>query len=117
MDERESGRLLGLHGVAPSYWTGGGGVGALAVHLTYEAGTDLRVRHFISATTSRDDAIDTKWNEVLADMHAEASKFHATTGWGDFDHQRTSGAHTSLAGSKKQQAMHHIETIAAILGI
>jgi hypothetical protein len=94
---------------------GGGGAGAIAVHLSYMDGPNMRVRHFVSTTTTRGND-SRKWGEVLAAMEAEIAanptKYEATTGLGEFRIQASTRVYTNLAKSKRQQLIHHLQTVA-----
>lgn len=93
----------------------GGAAGAIAVHLSYMDGQNMWVRHYVSATTTQgNDAA--KWAEVLADIEADVlanpSLYVATVGLTAFRRQAATRSYTNLATSKRQQLVHHLETVA-----
>lgn len=97
-----------------TYTEGGGGAGAIAVHLSYMDGQNMRVHHYVSTTATRgNDA--RKWAEVLADIEADITanpmRYEATVGLGEFRAQASSRTYTNLAKSKRQQLIHHLQTV------
>lgn len=108
--------------VLPGTFTSGGGpVGAIAIHLSFETGSDLYVQHFISDTNEQTDPQATKFREVLDDIHAQRTstpaRFRSSPGLTAYETQRTSGKFTNLSGNKRQQISHHIYTVAKHLGV
>lgn len=100
---------------------GGGPVGAIALHITYEDGTDTRVQHFVSVTNDQRLPQSVKFKEVLDDLGlqvaATPARFRMSPGLARYRSQHASGSYTNLSGSKRQQISHHIYTIAKLLGI
>jgi hypothetical protein len=97
-----------------NYTESGGQVGAIAVHLSYMRGTNMRVRHFLSDTSSRgNDGV--KWGEVLKKIEDEVvaipGRYDPTDGLAAFRAQYASGIYTNLATSKRQQMRHHLQTV------
>ena len=102
--------------LAPTYAEGGSGAVALVLHLTYMDGASLRVQHFASAAGARGDN-PPKWAELLQELEdtvtAHPARFQATAGLASFRSQYVSRAYTSPGSSKRQQIIHHIQTVAA----
>lgn len=100
---------------------GGGPVGAVAIHLTYEDGTDLYVQHFVSPTNNQTDPQATKFREVLDQIYAQQlatpTRFRDSPGLKSYEDQRKTGNYTNLSGNKRQQVSHHIYTVGKYLGI
>ena len=100
---------------------GGGPVGAIAIHLTYEDGPNTRVQHFVSATNDQKMPQSLKFSEALNDIHTQIAvtptRFRSSPGLDAYETQRKSGAFTNLSGNKRQQVSHHIFTIGKHLGI
>lgn len=92
----------------------GGPPGAVAVHLTYAAGTDgLWIHHFVSDSTVRGEGDNaSKIAEAAAKIAAEVAdnpgKFVQSGGLRAYLSQRVN----DLAGNKRQQITHHLETVA-----
>lgn len=103
------------------YKDGGGPVGAIAIHLTFQLGPDLWIQHFVSTTDEQTDPQATKFKEVLGDIlrqrTATPSRFALSPGLNSYETQRTSGNYTNLSGNKRQQVSHHLYTIAKYLGL
>lgn len=97
-----------------TYTEQGGQAGAIVVHLSYMAGGSLRVQHFVSDTTTRgNDSV--KWSELLQKIEDEVSaspgKFESTNGLDAYRTQHATGNYTNLATSKRQQLVHHLQTV------
>jgi hypothetical protein len=97
-----------------TYTTGGGSAVAIAVHLTYMTVDGLRVRHYVSDDSVRGD-YPPKWRALLGDLTADTAAdpnlFEATDGLGSFLAQARSTDYTSLGASKRQQIVHHVQTV------
>ncbi len=104
----------------PSYTEGGGGAVALVVHLTFMDTAGLRVQHFASSAGSR-GVNSPKWAELLQELEdtlaAHPTRFEATSGLASFRAQYSSRSYTSPGSSKRQQIIHHIQTVAARMTI
>jgi hypothetical protein len=108
--------------ILPSaFKVGGGPVGAIAIHLTYEDGTNTRVQHFVSATSDQNMPQAVKFTEALGDLQAQVAvtpnRFRNSPGMALYVAQSTSGSFTNLSGNIRQQVSHHIYTIAKYLGV
>jgi hypothetical protein len=108
--------------ILPSTFTPGGGpVGAIALHMTYEHGGDLRVQHFVSATSDQSIPQAIKFKEALDELEAQISatpaRFRKSPGLSLYRNQLAAGQFTNLSGSKSQQISHHIYTIGKHLGV
>ena len=108
--------------ILPSaFQQGGGPVGAIALHITYEDGSDTRVQHFVSVTNDQKMPQSVKFKEALDDLSlqvaATPARFRRSPGLARYHSQHASGSYTNLSGSKRQQISHHIYTIAKHLGI
>jgi hypothetical protein len=101
--------------LTPTYTEQGGQAGALAVHLTYMNGSNMRVHHFVSDTITRGND-DIKWGELLQkiedDIITVPTRFDATDGLAAYRLQYSSGNYTNLATSKRQQIVHHLQAVA-----
>lgn len=97
-----------------TYSTGGGSAVAIAVHLTYMTGNGLRVRHYMSDASVRGD-YPPKWRALLGDLTADVTAnptlFETTDGLDSFLTQARTADYTSLGASKRQQIVHHIQTV------
>lgn len=104
-----------------AYKDGGGPVGAIAIHLTFEVGSDLWIQHFISTTNGQTDPQATKFREVLNEIQRQRmvtpSRFEPSPGLSSYETQHTSGSYTNLSGNKRQQVSHHLYTVAKHLGL
>jgi hypothetical protein len=100
--------------LTPTYTEQGGQAGALAVHLTYRDGAAMRVHHFVSDTTTRGND-DIKWGELLRmiedEIAATPTRYDFTDGLAAYRSQYISGNYTNLATSKRQQVVHHLQTV------
>ncbi|WIB00317.1 sce7725 family protein [Curtobacterium sp. MCBA15_012] len=98
-----------------SFASSGGPALALAIHLSYMDGQQMRVRHFVSGAGARGQNAP-KWAVVLPDLQAVVSTnptmFEDTAGLRAFLGQ-AGGAYTSPGTSKRQQIGHHVEGVAA----
>ena len=96
------------------YTTDGGSAVAIAVHLTYMTVDGLRVRHYVSNVGVRGD-YPPKWRALLGDLAADTTAnpalFETTDGLSSFFAQARSADYTSLGASKRQQIVHHIQTV------
>lgn len=103
-----------------TYAEGGSGAVALAIHMTFMAGTALRVQHFASDAGARGDN-PPKWLALLKELEdtiaANPSRFDTTAGLAKFRTQYAARDFTSPASSKRQQIMHHLQTVAARMTI
>jgi hypothetical protein len=101
--------------LAPTYRTGGGAAVAIAVHLTYMNDSGLRVRHYVSDVGDRGET-SPKWAALLGDLVADVTTnptlFEDTDGLASFLEQARTASYTSPGASKRQQIVHHIETVA-----
>ena len=101
--------------------TGGGLMGALVIHLTYEAPTELRVQHFVSATRARTDPMPTKFYEAIVDIEAQRrstpTRFRLSPALLTYIDQQTAGKYTNAEGNKRQQIAHHLFTVGKALGL
>ncbi|MGJ3402347.1 sce7725 family protein [Glutamicibacter sp. Je.9.36] len=107
--------------VLPSIFkTGGGPVGAIALHLSYEDNNNIRVQHFVSATNDQKMPQAVKFHEALTDVSHQIAltpnRFHYSPGLKMYQSQHSNGQYTNLSGSKRQQIAHHIFTISKSLG-
>jgi hypothetical protein len=97
-----------------TYTEQGGQAGAIAVHLSYMDGTALRVRHFVSDTTTRGND-NVKWAELLQKIEDEITalptRFATTDGLAAYRSQYATGNYTNLATSKRQQLIHHLQAV------
>ncbi|WP_411699028.1 sce7725 family protein [Conyzicola sp.] len=100
---------------------GGGLMGALVIHLTYEAPTELRVQHFVSATRAQTDPMPTKFYEAIADIEtqraATPARFRLSPALQKYLDQQSTGVYTNAEGNKRQQIAHHLFTVGKVLGL
>ena len=101
--------------------TGGGAMGALVIHLSYETPTEIRVQHFVSTTVAQADPLATKFFEAIAAIEAQIvatpARFRRSPGLAEFLRQQLTGGYTNPEGNKRQQIAHHIFTIGKGLGL
>lgn len=104
-----------------TYKDGGGPMGALALHLTYEKTDKLRVQHFVSATTTQGGSLAPKFDEALKDLLTQLmttpTRFRLSPGLAKYLSQQATGVYTSPEGNKRQQIAHHIFTVGKYLGL
>lgn len=97
-----------------TYTPGGGSAVAIAVHLSYMTVDGLRVRHYVSDVSVRGD-YPPKWRALLKDLTADTTAdpglFETTDGLNTFLTQARTADYTSLGASKRQQIVHHIQTV------
>lgn len=99
--------------------SGGGPIGAMAIHLTFVDGSDnsIWIEHFVSdeVRTSVGD-LHSKFLESLEKLEAriarDPGRFRATAGLAAYRSQFATGRTTSLAGNKRQEIAHHLELVA-----
>ncbi|WIB67572.1 sce7725 family protein [Curtobacterium sp. MCBD17_035] len=102
---------------------GGGGAGAVAVHMTYQdpSTKELIVQHFLSTdTTVRTPKDGIKLLQALEKLHIQQTvttpgRFLTTPGYLMLDDYRKRKHATTLAKSKHAQLSHHLSTVAAAL--
>lgn len=99
--------------------SGGGPIGAMAVHLSYIDPTDnsIWIEHFISdETRTTHGDLHSKFMESLEKLEARIrlspSRFIATGGLSSYRSQYATGKTTGLPSNKRQEIAHHLETVA-----
>lgn len=82
-----------------TYSDSAGPMGALAIHLTYETPTELRLQHFISTTASQTAPLAPKFAEAIAVMRRQIattpSRFRTSPATTAYVAMHTAGVYTS----------------------
>lgn len=113
---------FGDYTVLPAaYSDSGGPMGALAIHLTYETPTELRLQHFISTTVSQTAPMPPKFAEAISEMRAQIAatptRFRASPSIAAYVAMHATGVYTSAERNKRLQIIHHLYTVGKTLGI
>jgi len=104
-----------------TYSDSGGPMGALAIHLTYEHPTELRLQHFVSITQVQGTPLAPKFRESISALEvqiaATPARFRVSPAITDYQAMRASGQYTSAEKNKRLQIIHHLYTVGKILKI
>lgn len=106
------------------YESGGGPIGAAAIHLTYKNEDDnsFWVQHFISDETDRNvgntsSKLLEALNHLKTQIDSTPNRFEQSPALNSYLEQLATGRPTNLPKSKELQISHHIFTVAKHLGI
>lgn len=106
-----------------AFVSGGGPVGAAALHLTFkEADDSFWVQHFVSDETDRNvGTSSSKLLEAFAHLQTQVSatptRFEVSPSLDAYLNQLQTGKPTNLSGNKRLQVAHHIHVAGRQLGL